>query len=69
MIPNHKYLIGDSYGYDEVICLGQPTIDEIKSYFGSVQSGIYVKVKEENTEMQILFESDGYFGSIYVEQR
>jgi hypothetical protein len=71
MIPGHRYLAGDSYGYDHVWCEGTPKKHEILSHFGMLTpGGFYVKVRYEKTgESDIWFEANGYEGTgcTYVE--
>lgn len=71
MIAGHRYLAGDSLGYDNVICLGVPTKEEIIEKFGSeMPAGTFMKVQIEGQEyVDIWFEAPSYQGMIYIEPR
>ena len=71
MIDGHKYLVGDGYGYDLVICIREPTFEELRKYMGEVPAGCSAKIvrflDRENIE-EIIFETPWYSG-LYIEPR
>ena len=68
MVEGNKYLVGDGYGYDEVICLGPPTQEEIEAAFGYSPNGASMKVRFVNEDREdIFFETPEC--TLYVEPR
>lgn len=68
MQVGRKYLVGDSYGYDEVTCI--EVTEEDKKHFA--ENGVrapLVKVRYENGLTDIYFEEPDCGSSTYVEPR
>lgn len=69
MVAGRRYNTSDGYGYDEVLCLGCPTDQEIIDHYCEINDGCYVKVQYDNGATDIWFTANGQSAyDVYAEE-